>query len=129
MPSTLKVNKLAAVHKGSGHKGVCFADALFVTKNPVPVIVPMPNFAMASKIVDGPKSVKSDGKMLLVEGAKISKSTGGEAGKDKGLISMGQNELAEPITYSFNVLAEGKGICRQTDSCKSNKGNGVGTIL
>jgi len=90
------------------------------------VPIPYPNIAMSSDTSGGPTSIKVDGKMPMVKGAKYSQSSGDEAGAVGGVISGSTKGEAEFMMYSFNVKFEGKNVCRLGDPLFHNKKNAMG---
>jgi len=126
MAQTTFSNSRGIAHKGSGGMSVVFPD---VCKTPVGssiVPIPYPNIGKSSDTVKGPKSVKTDGKMPMVKGAKYSKSTGDEAGSSKGVASGTTKGECEFMMYSFDVKFEGKNVCRLGDPLFHNKKNIMG---
>lgn len=126
MAQTTFSNSRGIAHKGSGGSSIVFPD---VCKTPVGssiVPVPYPNIGRSSDTVKGPKSVKTDGKMPMVKGAKYSKSTGDEAGVNKGVASGTTKGVCEFMMYSFDIKFEGKNVCRLGDPLFHNKKNIMG---
>jgi len=126
MAQTTFVNTRGIAHKGSGGQSIVFPD---VCKTPTPggpVPIPYPNIGKSSDTSDGPKSVKTDGEMPMVKGAKYSKSTGDQAGSVKGIISGKITGECEFMMYSFDVKFEGKNVCRLGDPLFHNKKNIMG---
>ncbi|WP_188151028.1 DUF4150 domain-containing protein [Teredinibacter waterburyi] len=126
MGQTTFANTRGIAHKGSGGKSIVFPD---VCKTPTPggpVPIPYPNLGQSSDTSKGPKSVKTDKKMPMVKGAVYSKSTGDEAGVQKGIISSKTKGECEFMMYSFDVKFEGKNVCRMGDPLFHNKKNIMG---
>jgi hypothetical protein len=126
MPCTVFVNCRGVVHKGSGGMSTVFPD---VCKTPTPggpVPIPYPNIGMASDTSQGPSTVKTDGQMPMVQGAKYAMSTGDEAGSVGGVISSVVKGECEFMMYSFDVKFEGKNVCRLGDPLFQNKKNIMG---
>lgn len=127
MGQTTFTNGRGIAHKGSGGMSVVFPD---VCKTPTPggpVPIPYPNIGKSSDATKGPKSVKTDGKMPMVKGAKYSISAGDEAGSaGGGIISSKQKGECEFMMYSFDVKFEGKNVCRMGDPLFHNKKNIMG---
>ena len=127
MGQTTFSNSRGIAHKGSGGMSVVFPD---VCKTPTPggpVPIPYPNIGKSSDATKGPKSVKTDGKMPMVKGAKYSISAGDEAGSaGGGIISSKQKGECEFMMYSFDVKFEGKNVCRMGDPLFHNKKNIMG---
>ena len=120
-------NSRGIAHKGSGGMSIAFPD---LCKTPVPIVgvvpIPYPNIGKASDTKKGSKKVKTDGKMAMVKGANYKKTTGDEAGVQKGIISSKTKEKAEFMMYSFDVKFEGKNVCRLGDPMFHNKKNIMG---
>jgi hypothetical protein len=127
MAQTSFSNGRGIAHKGSGGVSVVFPD---VCKTPTPggpVPIPYPNIGKSSDTTKGPKSVKTDGKMPMVKGAKYSMSTGDEAGTAGGGVVSGKIKgECEFMLYSFDVKFEGKNVCRLGDPLFHNKKNIMG---
>jgi len=126
MAQTTFANSRGIVHKGSGGISVVFPDVCKTQCGPPIVPIPYPNLGKASDTSKGPKSVKTDGKMPMVKGAKYSTSTGDEPGIHKGIISGKVKGVCEFMMYSFDVMFEGKNVCRMGDPLFHNKKNIVG---
>jgi len=126
MGQTTFANTRGISHKGSGGKSLVFPD---VCKTPIGnavVPIPYPNLGQSSDTVKGPKSVKTDGQMPMVKGAKYSKSTGDEPGSVGGVVSGVNKSECEYMMYSFDVKFEGKNVCRMGDPLFHNKKNIMG---
>jgi hypothetical protein len=126
MGQTTFVNGRGIVHKGSGGMSIVFPD---VCKTPTPggpVPIPYPNTGQASNTTDGPKCVKTDGKMPMVKSAKYSMSSGDEAGTAQGVASNKIKGECEFMMYSFDVKFEDNNVCRLGDPLFHNKKNIMG---
>lgn len=127
MGQTTFANSRGLVHKGSGGMSIVFPD---VCKTPTPggpVPIPYPNIGKSSDTSKGSKSVKVDGKMPMVKGAKYMMSTGDEAGSaGGGVVSSKIKGECEFMMYSFDVKFEGKNVCRMGDPLFHNKKNIMG---
>lgn len=126
MGQTTFSNTRGIAHKGSGGMSAVFPDVCKTPVGPSIVPIPYPNIGKASDTSDGPKSVKTDGKMPMVKGAKYSTSTGDEAGTAKGVMSSSTKGECEFMMYSFDVKIEGKNVCRLGDPLFHNKKNIMG---
>jgi hypothetical protein len=127
MGQTTFVNMRGIAHKGSGGMSMVFPDVCKTPAPPAPPIpIPYPNIGQASDTSDGPSSVKCDGKMPMVKGAKYSKSSGDEPGSIGGLISGVNRSECEFMLYSFDVKFEGNNVCRMGDPLFHNKKNMMG---
>ena len=101
-----------------------FPDVCKTPAPPAPPIpIPYPNIGQASDTSDGPSTVKTDGKMPMVKGAKYSKSSGDEAGTSGGIISSTNRSECEFMLYSMDVKFENKNVCRLGDTLFHNKKN------
>jgi hypothetical protein len=124
---TTFANFRGIVHKGSGGFNMAFPDVCKTPAPPAPPIpIPYPNAGQASDTSDGPSSVKIDGKMPMVKGAKYSKSSGDEPGTVGGVLSNVNRNECEFMMYSFDVKFEGKNVCRMADPMFHNKKNIMG---
>ena len=126
MGQTTFANSRGIVHKGSGGMSIVFPDVCKTPVGPSIVPIPYPNIGKSSDTTNGPKSVKTDGKMPMVKGAKYSTSTGDEAGTAKGIVSSSTKGECEFMMYSFDVKFEGKNVCRMGDPLFHNKKNIMG---
>lgn len=120
------VNGRGVAHKGSNGKSIAFPDVCKTPTPAGPVPIPYPNIAMSSDTSGGPTSIKVDGKMPMVKGAKYSQSSGDEAGTVGGILSSSTKGAAEFMMYSFSVKFEGKNVCRLGDPLFHNKKNAMG---
>ncbi len=116
MAQSTFANSRDIVHKGSGGISIVFPDVCKTPSPGGPVPIPYPNVGKASDTTKGPKSVKTDGKMPMVKGAKYSMSTGDEAGTaGGGAISGKIKGECEFMMYSFDVKIEGKNEYRMDE--------------
>ncbi|MCK6392949.1 DUF4150 domain-containing protein [Zoogloea sp.] len=101
-----------------------------VCKTPVPsappVPIPYPNIGKSSDTISGTTTVKADGSMVMVKGAKYMMSSGDEPGTLGGVISSTFKQECEFLMYSFNVMLDGKNVCRLGDPLWHNKKNILG---
>lgn len=125
MPQTTFANGRGIVHKGSMGTSIVFPDVCKTPAppSPSPVPIPYPNVGSSSDTSQGPTTVKTDGKMPMVQGAQYSRSSGDEAGVAGGIISGVNMSTCEFILYSFDVKLEGKGACRLGDLLLQNRKN------
>ena len=126
MAQTTFVNSRGVVHKGSMGMSIVFPDVCKTPAAPSPVPIPYPNLGRAADTVQGPTTVKMDGKMPMVKGSKYSRSSGDEPGTLGGVISGVNMNVCEFLLYSFDVKFEGKNVCRLGDSMWHNKKNIMG---
>lgn len=127
MAQTTFANSRGIAHKGSGGTSTVFPD---VCKTPQPTGPPIPipytNTGRSADTVSGPTTVKTDGQMPMVKGAKYKKSMGDEPGSAGGVISGTFRNVCEFMGYSFDVKFEGKNVCRLGDQLFHNKKNIMG---
>lgn len=126
MGQTTFANCRGIAHKGSGGMSIVFPDVCQVPTAVGPIPIPFPNIGQSSDTSDGPTSVKCDGEMPMVKGAKYSKTAGDEPGTAGGIISGVNMKEAEFLLYSFDVKIDGKNVCRLGDMLFHNKKNIVG---
>jgi hypothetical protein len=128
MPASVIVNQMTVVHPSSGGSVTFLPDVCLTPAPPgPPVPVPYPNLALSQDGSNGSKDVRCDGQGILLQNSSLSKSTGDEAGSNGGVASGVTKGGAEFITYSFNVLVEGKSVCRLGDLLLGNKGGTFNT--
>jgi hypothetical protein len=123
MAQTTFANSRGIVHKGSGGMNATFPDVCKTPAAPSPIPIPYPNIGKSSDTSDGPGTVKTDGEMPMVKGAKYSRSSGDEAGTVGGVVSGVNMGECEFMMYSFDVKFEGKNVCRLGDPMFNNKKN------
>lgn len=124
MPVTVGVNGMSVVHKDSGGVTIAFPDPCLTPAPPAPPIpIPYPNIAQSSDTDKGAKTVIADGNPICVSDSNFSKSTGDEAGTNKGVMSGKNMGKAEFVNYSFDVTAEGKNVARALDLMLHNDKN------
>jgi hypothetical protein len=124
MPVTVGVNSRTVVHAGSNGITIAFPDVCLTPAPPAPPIpIPYPNIAMSSDTADGAKSVKADGNPICHKSSNFSRSSGDEAGVNKGVASGKQMGKAEFVNYSFDVKVEGKNVARALDLMLHNDKN------
>lgn len=116
-------NSRGIAHKGSGGMSTAFPDVCKTPAAPSPVPIPYPNIGRSSDTSQGPTTVKTDGQMPMVKGAKYSRSSGDEAGTLGGVVSSVNMSECEFMMYSFDVKFEGKNVCRLGDPLFHNKKN------
>ncbi|HEX3020178.1 MAG TPA: DUF4150 domain-containing protein [Chitinispirillaceae bacterium] len=123
MPSTVIVNKMTAVHKGSAGICQCFPDVCKTPSAPSPIPVPYPNIAMSSNAADTAPTVSADGNPIMLNTSKFAMSTGDEAGSLMGVVSNKVKGSANPQSWSMDVKADGKNVFRQLDLMLNNGGS------
>ncbi len=126
MASTVFVNGRGIAHKGSGGMSTVFPDVCKTPSPGGPIPIPYPNIGKSADTISGPPSVKVDGCMPMVKGAKYAMSAGDEAGSAGGVVSGVIKGECEFMMYSFDVKYEGKNVCRLGDPLFHNKKNIMG---
>jgi hypothetical protein len=121
MPVTVGVNSMTVVHKSSTGTTIAFPDVCLTPAPPVPI--PYPNIAMSSDTDKGSKKVKCDGNPICLKDSNFSRSSGDEAGVNKGVASGKNMGKAEFVNYSFDVKVEGKNVARALDLMLHNDKN------
>ena len=111
-------------HKTSGGMSLVFPDVCKTGGPPAgPIPIPYPNMGKSADTVQGTSTVKADGSMVMVKGAKYMVSYMDEAGNALGVISNSVKGECEFLMYSFDVMLEGKNVCRMGDPLWHNKKN------
>ena len=129
MAVTVSVNKRTVVHKGSNGKSIAFPDVCLTPCGPSVVPVSYPNTALSSDMENGARTVFADGHPMGHEESYFCKSTGDEAGSNKGVASGTVQGKAEFVSFSFDVTIEGKGVVRAFDQMVHNNRNTPPTNL
>ena len=124
--STVFVNRQGMSSTNSGAFTISFSDVCLTPIGSALVPVPYVNIARSATLANGTKTVSIDGGMGAIDGCCYSKSTGGEAGSGKGLMSRTVGGKAEFINCSFDVKVEGRGACRNSDPMTQNNKNALG---
>jgi len=126
--STVFANGRSILHKGDGFVQTCPTPDVCKTPSPGgPVPIPYINLARDGDLSNGSKKVKVEGKMAAIKGAKLSTSTGDEAGTaGGGIISSKIKGTVTWATQSSDVKFEGKGVVRFLEICLHN-GNKINT--
>lgn len=127
MAQTVFANSRGVDHKGSGGMSPVFPDVCNTPTPGGPVPIPYPNIGTASNASEGPNSVKVDGQMPMVKGAKYAMTSGDEAGNAGGGVTSGKFKgEAEYMLYSFDIKFEGRNACRLGDTLFHNNKNTMG---
>lgn len=127
MSTTVVVNSITAVHKGTGGKATAAAPDACKTPTPAgPTPMPYPNIAMAGDLVDGSSTVTADGEPIALKDSAFSKSTGDEPGTLGGIVSNVNRGKAKFALYSMDVKVEGLNVARLSDTMTMN-GNAPNT--
>ncbi len=125
MAISINVNGLSMTHKGSNGMSIATLPDVCNTPTPDgPQPLPYPNISRTNSLTKGTKTVTADGgNMIAIDGSEFSSSSGDEPGSLGGVTSGTFTKESTWITYSFDVMAEGKGVCRLTDKKMQNHGN------
>jgi hypothetical protein len=126
VPCTVFVNGRGVVHQTSGGLSTVFPDVCKTPSPAGPIPIPYPNIGKATDTVEGPGTVTVDGSMPMTKDAKYAVTSGDEAGSAGGVVSGGIAGEAEFLMYSFDVMFEGRNVCRLGDPLFHNKKNAVG---
>ncbi|HJZ74149.1 MAG TPA: DUF4150 domain-containing protein [Vicinamibacterales bacterium] len=117
MGTNVDANGRSILHKGHGQTHTCAPPDVCKTPSPGgPVPIPYVNIAMDSDITDGADTVKIEGNPVANVAAKISTSSGDEAGSAGGGIL--SSKIKGTVTWkmgSLDVKAEGKSVVRFLD--------------
>ena len=101
-----------------------FPDVCKTPAPPAPPIpIPYPNIGKSSDTTSGTSTVKADGSMVMIKGAKYMMSAGDEPGVAGGILSGTFKQECEFMMYSFNVMLDGQNVCRMADPLWHNKKN------
>src|ERR1035441_3812194 len=122
MPCTVH-NIQGFAHKGSGGMSMMFPDVCKTPTPAGPVPIPYPNIGKSSDTSQGSTTVKADGQMIMIKGAKYMMSAGDEAGSVGGVLSSVIKGECEFLMYSFNVMIDGKNVCLMGNRLWHNKKN------
>jgi hypothetical protein len=126
MAQTTFANTRGIVHTESGGQSAVFPDICLTQVGGSVVPVAYTNVGKANDTSQGPATVTTDGQMPMVKDAFYSKSSGDEPGSHGGINSGTYTDVCEFISYSFDVLFEGRGVARVGDMLLHNKKNTVG---
>jgi len=127
MPATVNVNMRTVVHAASNGVAIAFPDTCNTPTPAGPVPIPYPNVALSQNTSMGSSTVKCDGQSIMLQGSKFSTSSGDEAGSNGGVASGVIKGKAEFVSFSFDVLIEGKPVPRLGDLMVQNQGGSPNT--
>jgi hypothetical protein len=120
MVATVRVNERTVVHKTSGGMSVAFPDpCLTPGAGPIPYL----NVALSEDAENTSVSVFADGQGVMLKDSFFAKSVGDEPGTDGGVISGTYQGKASFSNYSFDVMIEGRNVCRLGDPMIHNHGS------
>ncbi|NMC74698.1 MAG: DUF4150 domain-containing protein [Geobacteraceae bacterium] len=123
MATTTSVNGQTTVHETSdGVLNTC-PDICLTPMGATIVPVPYSNTAFSRDTVNGSRTVTVDGNQIMLKDSVFSRSTGDEPGIARGVTSGTTGSVARFVNYSFDVLVEGRNVCRRLDPMISNNGN------
>jgi hypothetical protein len=127
MAATVIVNRLTVVHAASGGQAISGPPDVCMTpllSGPAPI--PYVNLAFSRDLVDGAATVRADGHPIATTASAFSPSYGDEPGTLGGVMSGVNRGKAKFYTFSPDVIAEGKPVCRLSDAMSMN-GNAPNT--
>lgn len=127
MAQTVVANKLTISHKGTMGMEMCSApDVCNTPAAPSPVPIPYMIISQASSLSGGTTTVSADGgNSIAIMGSKHAQCNGDQPGSLGGVVSGVFGQASEWITFSPNVTADGKSVCRLTDKLMMNNKNTV----
>ena len=120
MSTTTTVNGQTVVHKDSGGVVITSPDVCMTPIGNSIVPIPYVNVAKSADTSNGSKTVTVDGNPIMLKDSFFSVSSGDEPGTAGGVSSGVTKGKAEFINYSFDVLVEGRPVCRRLDPMVSN---------
>jgi hypothetical protein len=125
MGDTVFVNGRAVIHRGSAGKAVAtFPDVCKCPPTPPagPVPTPLPNTAVAADVTGCAGTVFVEGNPIAIESSYIGQSTGNEVSQPTGggVVTSATRGKAYFVSYSMDVLVEGKGVPRHLDLLTQN---------
>jgi ribosomal protein L24 len=123
MATTTSVNGQTVVHETSDGVLNTSPDVCLTPVGSAIVPIPYSNVAFAKDTSNGSKTVTVDGNPIMLKESVFYKSTGDEPGVAKGISSGTTGSVAKFVNYSFDVMVEGRNVCRRMDLMTSNKGN------
>ncbi|MFT3766876.1 MAG: DUF4150 domain-containing protein [Minicystis sp.] len=128
MPATVNCNMRTVVHAASNGVATAFPDACQTPTPGGPVPVPYPNVAMSTDTSMGSVQVKMDGNPIMLQNSVFAQSTGDEAGSAGGGVVSGMIKgKAQFVSFSFDVMVEGKSVPRLADPMVQNMGGSPNT--
>ena len=123
MATTTSVNGQTVVHATSDGILNTSPDVCLTPTGSSIVPIPYSNTAISKDTANGSTSVIVDGNPFMLKDSVFSKSTGDEPGVATGVGSGTVGNIAKFTNYSFDVMVEGRNVCRRLDPMTSNKGN------
>lgn len=120
MPTNNCVNGQTVVHKESGGVVTTAPDVCLTPVGNGVVPIPYVNVAFSADTENGSKTVTVDGNPIMLKDSYFSVSSGNEAGSAGGVSSGVTKGKAKFVNYSFDVLVEGRPVCRRLDPMVSN---------
>jgi hypothetical protein len=121
MGQSVEADGRSILHKGHGMSHTCAVPDVCKTPSPGgPVPLPYVNVAMDSDLTDGAETVQIEGNPAATVNAKISTSSGDEAGSVGGIISSKFKGTMTWTMGSLDVKAEGAGVVRFLDTAFHN---------
>jgi hypothetical protein len=128
MPATVNVNERTVVHASSDGIATNFPDVCLTPSPAGPIPIPYPNIAMSSDTASGSTQVTMDGNPIMLSTSNFATSTGDEGGSAGGGVVSGVIKgKAQFISFSFDVMVEGKPVPRLADMMVQNIGGAPNT--
>jgi uncharacterized protein DUF4150 len=121
MAATVDVDGRTVVHRTSEGVATAFPDVCLTPPAPVPV--PYPNVALSSDAdaASCARTLVVDGNPLMLKSSVFATSTGDEPGSAGGVVSGTFKGKAEFVSYSFDVIVEGRNVPRLGDLMVQNE--------
>ena len=123
MATTTSANGQTVVHETSDGVLNTSPDVCLTPMGCSIVPIPYSNTAISKDTANGSTSVFVDGNPFMLKDSVFSKSTGDEPGVATGVGSGTVGNVAKFTNYSFDVMVEGRNVCRRLDPMTSNNGN------
>lgn len=123
MATTTSANGQTVVHATSDGTLNTSPDVCLTPTGSSIVPIPYSNTAISKDTANGSTSVFVDGNPFMLKDSVFSKSTGDEPGVATGVGSGTVGNVAKFTNYSFDVMVEGRNVCRRLDPMTSNNGN------
>lgn len=123
MSTTTSINGQTTVHETSDGLLNTYPDVCLTPMGSSIVPVPYSNTSFSKDTVNGSRTVTVDGNQIMLKNSVFSRSTGDEPGIARGVASGTTGSVARFVNYSFDVMVEGRNVCRRLDPMISNNGN------
>ena len=123
MATTTSANGQTVVHASSDGTLNTSPDVCLTPTGSSIVPIPYSNTAISKDTANGSTSVFVDSNPFMLKDSVFAKSTGDEPGVATGVGSGTVGNVAKFTNYSFDVMVEGRNVCRRLDPMTSNNGN------